>query len=237
MFVNLWGGRRPAADLSGGLRPGACGCDGRTGVDFDPHWFRHTYATRLLRRGAGIEVVSNCSAMPRSPRRSTSTVTCPSRTPAALGGCRLVHRARGEVVTAAERRSDGGAGVCWASSWPRSARSSAPGHLGARARRAGVRHRALPGGGLCPTAAHPGACARATTTTGSHKAALTWTVRRDGVPGGTGAQGTHGLRRDRDCRFGGVRQGSMRPPSRVLGTRRQAGPRGMAGRRRPSRAR
>ena len=30
-----------------------------TGVHFDPHWFRHTYATRLLRAGTPIEVISN----------------------------------------------------------------------------------------------------------------------------------------------------------------------------------
>jgi len=30
----------------------------RTGLDFDPHWYRHTYATRLLRAGAPVEVVS-----------------------------------------------------------------------------------------------------------------------------------------------------------------------------------
>jgi integrase len=30
----------------------------RTGLDFDPHWARHTYATRLLRDGVPIEVVS-----------------------------------------------------------------------------------------------------------------------------------------------------------------------------------
>lgn len=29
-----------------------------TGVDFDPHWCRHTYATRLLRKSTPIEVVS-----------------------------------------------------------------------------------------------------------------------------------------------------------------------------------
>jgi integrase/recombinase XerD len=30
----------------------------RTGIDFDPHWWRHTAATRLLRDGVPIEVVS-----------------------------------------------------------------------------------------------------------------------------------------------------------------------------------
>ena len=30
----------------------------RTGIDFDPHWCRHTYATRLLRDGTPVEVVS-----------------------------------------------------------------------------------------------------------------------------------------------------------------------------------
>jgi len=29
----------------------------RTGIDFDPHTYRHTYATWLLRRGAGMETV------------------------------------------------------------------------------------------------------------------------------------------------------------------------------------
>jgi site-specific recombinase XerD len=30
----------------------------RTGVDFDPHWYRHSAATRMLRDGVSIEVVS-----------------------------------------------------------------------------------------------------------------------------------------------------------------------------------
>ena len=34
----------------------------RTGIDFEPHQFRHTYATWLLRRGAGMETVKECSA-------------------------------------------------------------------------------------------------------------------------------------------------------------------------------
>lgn len=58
VFVNLWGGRfgsplRYAAvyDLVRRLRA-------RTGIDFDPHWLRHTYATRLLRSQVPVEVVS-----------------------------------------------------------------------------------------------------------------------------------------------------------------------------------
>ncbi|MDT3446701.1 site-specific integrase [Pseudofrankia sp. BMG5.37] len=57
VFVNLWGRPRgrplryPAVyDLVGRLRRD-------TGVVFGPHLFRHTYATWLLRRGAGMESV------------------------------------------------------------------------------------------------------------------------------------------------------------------------------------
>jgi integrase/recombinase XerD len=57
VFVNLWGHPRghplsyPAVyDLVGRLRR-------QTGVAFGPHHFRHTYATWLLRRGAGMESV------------------------------------------------------------------------------------------------------------------------------------------------------------------------------------
>lgn len=57
VFVNLWAGRhgRPLTyaavyDLVVRLRR-------RSGVDFEPHQFRHTYATWLLRRGAGMESV------------------------------------------------------------------------------------------------------------------------------------------------------------------------------------
>jgi integrase/recombinase XerD len=58
VFVNLWGqpfGRpwtyAAVYDLVVRLRQA-------TGVGFDPHWCRHTYATRLLRKGTPIEVVS-----------------------------------------------------------------------------------------------------------------------------------------------------------------------------------
>ena len=57
VFVNLWAGpvghpwTYPAVyDLVGRLRE-------RTGIDFEPHQYRHTYATWLLRRGAGMESV------------------------------------------------------------------------------------------------------------------------------------------------------------------------------------
>jgi site-specific recombinase XerD len=58
VFVNLWGGHAgqplsyPAVyDLVLRLRR-------RTGIDFDLHWCRHTMATRLLRDGVPVEVVS-----------------------------------------------------------------------------------------------------------------------------------------------------------------------------------
>ena len=58
VFVNLWG--RPHGhpltysavyDLVRRLRR-------RTDIDFDPHWLRHTAATRMLRDGMGLEVVA-----------------------------------------------------------------------------------------------------------------------------------------------------------------------------------
>jgi integrase len=58
VFVNLWGepfghpwGYPAVYDLVLRLRR-------ITGIDFDPHWYRHTYATRLLRQNTPIEVVS-----------------------------------------------------------------------------------------------------------------------------------------------------------------------------------
>jgi site-specific recombinase XerD len=58
VFVNIWAEPRGQAwtyqaayDLVLRLRA-------RTGLDFDPHWLRHGAATRWLRDGVSIEVVS-----------------------------------------------------------------------------------------------------------------------------------------------------------------------------------
>jgi integrase/recombinase XerD len=58
VFVNLWGSPRghplayPAVyDLVRRLRR-------QTGIEFGPHWYRHTAATRMLRDGVPVETVS-----------------------------------------------------------------------------------------------------------------------------------------------------------------------------------
>jgi integrase/recombinase XerD len=58
VFINIWAEPRgqawsyPAAyDLVVRLRA-------KTGLDFDPHWFRHSAATRWLRDGVPVEVIS-----------------------------------------------------------------------------------------------------------------------------------------------------------------------------------
>ena len=50
------GAAGPAVVVFGGLRPGER-LRTRTGIAFGPHLYRHTYATWLLRRGAGMESV------------------------------------------------------------------------------------------------------------------------------------------------------------------------------------
>ena len=44
-------------DLRCGLRPGAAAAAPHR-VEFDPHWIRHTAATRMLRDGISLEVVA-----------------------------------------------------------------------------------------------------------------------------------------------------------------------------------
>ena len=58
VFINIWAEPRGQAwsypavyDLITRLRT-------KTGLDFDPHWFRHTAATRWLRDGVPVEVVA-----------------------------------------------------------------------------------------------------------------------------------------------------------------------------------
>jgi len=70
VYINLWAEPRgqawsyPAAyDLVVRLRA-------KTGLDFDPHWFRHSAATRWLRDGVPVEVVS------RLLGHSSAAVTC-----------------------------------------------------------------------------------------------------------------------------------------------------------------
>ncbi|MFB9822141.1 tyrosine-type recombinase/integrase [Arthrobacter ramosus] len=73
VFVNLWGGRvghamsyRAVYDLVVRLRQ-------RTGLDFDPHWFRHSAATRMLWDGASAPPSRPCrKRCATSSRRSTS---------------------------------------------------------------------------------------------------------------------------------------------------------------------
>ncbi len=72
VFVNLFAGPRghawsyPAVfDLVLRLRA-------KTGIDFDPHWFRHSAATRMLRDGVPVEVVSK--VLGHSPVAITSAV-------------------------------------------------------------------------------------------------------------------------------------------------------------------
>lgn len=58
VFVNLWGRPHGAPVSYPGVYDLVCRLRQRSGVDFDPHWFRHSYATSMLRAGAPVEVVS-----------------------------------------------------------------------------------------------------------------------------------------------------------------------------------
>lgn len=58
VFVNLWGEPRGHALSYGTVHDLVVRLRRRTGVAFEPHMLRHTYATDLLRRGTPVEVVS-----------------------------------------------------------------------------------------------------------------------------------------------------------------------------------
>ncbi|MFJ2574991.1 tyrosine-type recombinase/integrase [Streptomyces halstedii] len=58
MFVNLWGGAYGHPLTYAAVYDLVLRIRRATGIDFDPHWFRHTRATLLLRRKVPIEVVS-----------------------------------------------------------------------------------------------------------------------------------------------------------------------------------
>ena len=58
VFVNLWGQPRGHPLAYPAVYDLVCRLRRRTGIDFGPHWYRHTTATRLLRDGVPIETVS-----------------------------------------------------------------------------------------------------------------------------------------------------------------------------------
>lgn len=58
MFVNLWGEPIGHALSYAAVYDLVLRLRRRTGIDFDPHWFRHTAATRMLRDRVPLEVVS-----------------------------------------------------------------------------------------------------------------------------------------------------------------------------------
>ena len=108
VFVNLWSAPlgRPWSysavyDLVERLRTG-------TGIAFGPHLYRHTYATWLLRRGAGMESVKEF-ARPCLDHHDDRHVWSPHRRgrPPDAAGRGLVHRAGGPLVTAIEKLTPG----------------------------------------------------------------------------------------------------------------------------------
>ena len=58
VFINLFAGPRGHAWSYAAAYGLVLRLRKRTGIDFDPHWCRHAYATRALRDGVPIEVVS-----------------------------------------------------------------------------------------------------------------------------------------------------------------------------------
>jgi integrase len=115
VFVNLWGRPHghplayPAVyDLVKRLRR-------RTGIDFGPHRFRHTYATWLLRRGAGMESVGERegTAGARLDHDHDRHLRPPDRRgrPQDPGDRGLVHRPGGAAVTTAQPTSPSAVGA------------------------------------------------------------------------------------------------------------------------------
>ena len=85
VFVNLWG--RPVGrpwtyaavyDLVRRLRR-------RTGIDFDPHWMRHTAATRCCVTASGSRSSPSCWAHPRDRHRRDLRASHRRRRPAGAG--------------------------------------------------------------------------------------------------------------------------------------------------------
>ena len=58
VFVNLFAGPRGHAWSYPAVYDLVLRLRAKTGIDFDPHWFRHSMATRMLRDGVPVEVVS-----------------------------------------------------------------------------------------------------------------------------------------------------------------------------------
>jgi integrase/recombinase XerD len=58
VFINIWAEPRGQAWSYPAVYDLVLRLRARTGLDFDPHWFRHSAATRWLRDGVSVEVVS-----------------------------------------------------------------------------------------------------------------------------------------------------------------------------------
>lgn len=58
MFVNLFAAPRGQAWSYPAVYELVRRLRAKTGIEFDPHWFRHSAATRWLRDGVPVEVVS-----------------------------------------------------------------------------------------------------------------------------------------------------------------------------------
>jgi hypothetical protein len=100
VFVNLFAERRGQALSYPAVYGLVVRLRKRTGIDFDAHWFRHAMATRMLRDGVPVEVVSKLFGAwlgDHDPVR----LWPPDRggPTAGAGGGRLVHRKRGDLVT------------------------------------------------------------------------------------------------------------------------------------------